>query len=247
MAGELLRVDGLERRPDERAHAREHLVDDARQRVDVAAPVDVGVAVGLLGAHVQRSTAHDAGVRLRVVDGGLEGARDAKVGEHRLPRAVEQDVLRLHVAVDQTARVRVRQRVRERARDRHDRVERELRLALHPVSQRSARHVRQHEVQLAVVLSRVEHGDDVRVAQLVGVADLPQKAVAGYRLNELGAQNLDRDRFVPLRIAGQVDDRHAAAPEFAPDGVAAGNDSLEGTWGSVHGERRVAPRTAGVT
>ena len=48
--------------------------------------------------------------------GGAHGSRDAEV-RHQRVAALEQDVLRLDIAVDHTVPVRVAQRVRHLARD----------------------------------------------------------------------------------------------------------------------------------
>ena len=97
--------DGAERR-----RAGEHLVADDAERVDVAAAVELALADRLLGRHVRRRAHGDAGDgEPRVARGG---ARDAEVGDHGAARrAVEQDVVGLHVAMHDAARVRVRERV----------------------------------------------------------------------------------------------------------------------------------------
>ena len=65
----------------------------------------------------------------RSAAGGAHGSRDAEV-RHQRVATLEQDVLRLDVAVDHTVPVGVAQRVRHLARDAQGVVERELLLAL---------------------------------------------------------------------------------------------------------------------
>jgi hypothetical protein len=82
--------------------AGEHLEEDDAERVDVRLPVDV-VAQRLLGRHVVRRAEHAAVRREAVV---VERAGDAEVGDLGRALLVDQDVLRLDVAVDDAARVR---------------------------------------------------------------------------------------------------------------------------------------------
>ena len=66
----------------------------------------------------------------------LHRQRDPEVGDQRVP-VVQQDVLGLDVAVDDAVPVRVVERVGDLARDAHGLVDRQLRLAVEPVAQRS--------------------------------------------------------------------------------------------------------------
>ena len=86
---------------------------------------------------------------------GAHGARDAEVGDQRVP-VCEQDVLRLDVAMDDALRVRVVQGL-GRPRARSERVvERELLLALEPLPQRLAVHVRHDVVEQAAGFARID-------------------------------------------------------------------------------------------
>ena len=66
-----------------------------------------------------------------------DGERDAEVGDHRLAR-LEEDVLRLEVAMDHAAGVGVGQGVPEQGHQANGLVHRELALALEPGAQRLA-------------------------------------------------------------------------------------------------------------
>ena len=88
--------------------------------------------------------------------------------------------------------------------------------------QRAALDVLHRDVRRAVVLEVVVHGDDVRMAQRAGHARLAQEAlrergVGGVERRQL----LERDEAVEVGLAGEVDHRHAAAPDLAEDLVAA--------------------------
>jgi hypothetical protein len=55
-----------------------------------------------------------------------------------------------------------------------------------------------------------------------GESDLALEAVGTKGCGELGLDYLERDRAVVPPIEGEIDDRHAATPELALDGVAVG-------------------------
>ena len=98
--------------------AGEHLVRHRRERIDVRARVDHPVARRLLGAHVLRGAEAEARLRHPRAAGVAYCERNAKVRNDRLPR-LQQDILRLHIAVNHTMLVRVVQRASHRGRDAH--------------------------------------------------------------------------------------------------------------------------------
>ena len=102
---QLLRRASSEGRP-----AGEHLVEHAAQRVDIAARIRL-IARRLLGTHVRRSADAHARARESLADGRVQRARDAKVGDERMPGS-EENVLRLDVAMDDAVLVRVGERAR---------------------------------------------------------------------------------------------------------------------------------------
>jgi hypothetical protein len=94
----------------ERQLAGEELEQHAGEAVLVAPAVDGAVAEGLLRAHVCRGPDAGAGLGEIGVARLLHGLGDAEVHHHRVA-VVQQDVLRLDVAVDQAAAVGVGQRL----------------------------------------------------------------------------------------------------------------------------------------
>ena len=80
------------------------LVEHAAQGVDVGAGVD-GVAPGLLGGEVGGGAHHRADLGEVVVGGGGDGPGDAEVGHLHEAVLVDEDVARLHVAVDHAVAV----------------------------------------------------------------------------------------------------------------------------------------------
>ena len=81
--------------------AAQHLVEHAAEAVDVGAGVELASAGGLLRAHVGRRSDRAARSRSSVSPlAAVERPRDAEVRDTRAVAAVEQDVLRLDVAMD---------------------------------------------------------------------------------------------------------------------------------------------------
>jgi hypothetical protein len=130
--------DRLGRRADERRLPGQHLVQHAAERVDVAPSVERPLAHGLLGAHVHRRPQRQPGLRQPPLGARLaHRAGDPEVGEQH-PVALEQDVLGLDVAVDDSLRVRVGERAGDAAGDPHGHLHGEHPLPLHAGRQRLA-------------------------------------------------------------------------------------------------------------
>src|SRR2546421_515396 len=147
-------------------------------------------------------------------DGLREGAGDPEVRHHGTP-LVQQDVLRLDVAMQHSPSVCRRKGARDVARDPHGFVDRQLLLVTQPVAQRLARDVRHDEEHESVALVRVEHGQDVRVVEFGGDFDLEQEPIAPQRGGPLGLQNLDRDFAVVLQVVRE-EDRRERTPAYLP-------------------------------
>ena len=75
-------------------------------------------------------------------------------------------------------------------------------------------------------LSRVVDAEYVGMLQPSAEADLAQETIGSYRVSQLRAQDLERDRTVVPDMVGEVDRSHAAATELALDAVAVGHSSL---------------------
>ena len=116
--GQLLRQHLHRRRAGERRGAGEHLVAHETERIDVAPAVELPLADGLLGTHVARRAddeprARDGESSSLSVPLANARATPKSVSIARPVARVEQHVLRLHVAVHDTLRVRVAERARE--------------------------------------------------------------------------------------------------------------------------------------
>ena len=104
--------------------------------------------------------------------------------------AEEQDVLRLDVAVDDAALVRVLERFGRLAGDAERVVQRELLLAVEPVPERLALDERHDVVEQPLGLARVVEAEDVGVLEGGGDADFAEEAVAAEQAESSGRSTL---------------------------------------------------------
>ena len=126
---------------------------------------------------------------------------------------VEQDVLGLDVAVDHAVPVGVVQREPDLAGDPDGGRHRQPALALQPLAQRLARHVRHDVVEEPVGLAGVEQRQDVGMGEAGDDADLPEEALGAHRGGELRVDHLEGDRPVMSEVVGEVDRGGAAAAQ----------------------------------
>ena len=163
------------------------------------------------------------------VPGSLAAVRDAEVGHQRAAGArLEQDVVRLHVAVHDAASVRVGERPRHLAQHARRVGRRERAARAESLAERLALHVAHDEEDEAARLADAMDRDDVRVREAGRRARLAQESLArlgGAR--EVRRQDLDGDVAIELHVAREVDDAHAAAAELALERVLAGQGGLQ--------------------
>ena len=147
---------------------------------------------------------------------------------------MQQDVLRLDVAMHDAAAMGVVERTRHLGGN-ADRIRnRELLVPRQPVAEGLALDVGHDVEQQSGVVRRegvgsrhaghaaVEQGQDVRVLEVGGGLDLGQEALGADDGGEFGAEDLDGDGAIVLEVVGQVDRGHAALAELALDAVAVG-------------------------
>ena len=211
---QVLARDLDERRAAVGRPAREAVVEQRPERVDVGAPVE-REPLRLLGRHVVAGAEHAAGVGER---GGVVDARDAEIGQLGVPVLGQQDVVGLHVAVDHAALVGIGEGRgdldgdRERLRDGKAALERDPLVQVAPVHQLA------DDERAPVGLAAVDHGDDPGVRQQSERARLALEAIDRIgRLEAPGVQQLDRDGAAELLVIGLPHARHASAAEQALD------------------------------
>ena len=148
---------------------------------------------------------------------------------------LEENVRRLDVAVDQPAVVGFVQCAGDLGHDRGGPGGIEAASARDELAQVLTVDVAHREVESAVVLPGLVHGDDMRVVERSGDSRLALEARAEARvLGELGGNQLERDVAVELLLAGEVDDTHAAAADQALDRAAGDLHALAGLVDDLH-------------
>lgn len=186
--------------------------------------IGFGVGVGFgRGVGVELSVAGE------VVEGGAEDLDEAEIAEIGVSALVEEDVLRLDVAVD----VALLMNGVERAGDGRQPIEalfgRFGAEARAPRGEVSAGEVLEDEVGDSAVFSEVEDADDVGVGESDEGSDFAFEAGSEPgRGEELGVGGLDGDVLVEGSVAREVDDAHSAASDAGSDVVASGGEGLSG-------------------
>ncbi len=202
---------------EEHAHARaaaegrraaEALVDHAPERVDVRRRADI-LAADLLRGHVVERAERLAGPG---EVGRLAVLGQAEVG-HVGRLAVQQDVAGLDVAVDEAARVQRVDPFRGAGEHADRRRDVETPVGHEPVVQRPAGDQLLDQIGQAALFARPEHGDHVRVGDLLGRGDLALEAPHEHLvLRELGGNDLDRHGSAAFGDTLE-DDAHAATAD----------------------------------
>ena len=177
--------DRLRRTPDVRRIARQQLVRDTRERVHVTPCVQLPISRCLLGAHVVRCAKGQPGFGQPRSTGLTHRQRDPEVRHQRLTR-LQQDVLRLDVAVNDAALVREAQRPRHRLRDLECLLHRKLLLPIQLVAQGLALDVGHDVVQERVGHAGIVERQDVGMLQVGGDFNFDQKSLGADDGGEFG-------------------------------------------------------------
>jgi hypothetical protein len=182
--------------------------------VDVGAGSDLAAAA-LLGGHEERGALDDAGGGEAGVARGLGHEGDAEVEDLDAVVGEQEDVLGLHVAVDDRGGVGGLEAVEDRVEDRGDAGEREgAAVEQELAAERDAGHQLHDDERGAALLVVVEDGDDVGVAQAGEGPGLAAQAGAQLVVHrQLFAQQLDGDGLVDAEVGGAVDGAKAALTE----------------------------------
>ena len=146
---------------------------------------------------------------------------DAEVG-HQGMAALQQDVLRLDVAMDDLAFVGVVQRFGRLPHDPEGVLDGELVLPDQPVAERLPLDERHDIVKEAVGHPRVVQAEDVGVLELGGDPDLAQEALGADGGRQFRLEHLDGDAAFVLRVPGEVDEGHPALAQQALHVIMAG-------------------------
>ena len=211
-------------RPVERETTGQGEKPDHAERVQVAARIHRPTH-RLLGAHELRRPHHPP----RVGASAPVHARDTEVGDQR-PAApqLDQDVVRLHVAMHHAVRVSVVERSPDLLEHARDRRVAQRTIAAHALPQCLALHVRHGEEHEIAHLVHGEDRDDAGVPQLCRGPRLLQEALLGVGLEgAVGGEQLDGDPALEAHLPCQIDDTHAPVTEAPLQHVSPAKGPLE--------------------
>jgi len=194
--------------PLKREFPGDHLEESDGEGIDVGAVIDP-LAEHLLRRHIDQRAGGEAFLVARADD-----RRQPEIGEVRRAEAVEQDVGRLEVAVDDVPGVGALQRLGHRLPDADDLVDRQPAMTVdNPIQQRAARHIAHDDVKLALELAEVVDRQDVGVLQRGDGARLALKLEPRLLVGQVGHDRLDGDGALQPRVPRRPDVGHPAAPD----------------------------------
>ena len=205
--GELLRENVGGRRAIEGWRAGEHLVEHDAEGVDVGATVE-RISGRLFGAHVLRRA--DDGAFTRELRGRpglfllrrLRGLGDTEVRHQDVAALVQQDVVRLDVAVDDLVAVRVGERVGHLARNTRRVADVELLLRLEQLAQRRTVDAPHDDVEDLFVPADLVNRHDMGMLEARDGLCFVHEALGGRRgRRELDIEHLHRDVAIQHVIA----------------------------------------------
>ncbi len=198
--------------------SRQHLVEQHTARVDV------GRRRHLL--HPQLLRGHVVGGAGQLAAAGQIGRRgDAEVGDESHLVLVDEDVLRLDVAVDDVQVVGGAQAAQHLAQDGQGGLLGVHLLAAEVLEQVVCVDVLHGDEGKAVSEAEIEALHDVAVADLAGQFQLELEALEGFRLVvDRHGEDLQRDDLVDRLVDGGADVAHGPCAEEALDAVAAPED-----------------------
>jgi hypothetical protein len=151
--------------------------------------------------------------------GGDRGG-DPEVGHHRLT-LLQQDVLRLDVAVDHPVAMGIGQRAGHGAGDPKRLLHRQRPLG-EPGPERLTPGVRHHEEEMAVALARVVQRENLGMGQPRRDADLPEKPPRLIAPARFRTEYLERHLAAVLEVLGEIHAGRAAAADLLLQPVTAG-------------------------
>ena len=218
--GEMLHGDLDRRLARERHVSGEELVEDDPGGVEIRGLVDRRAA-RLLGREVLRGA--DDRALLRHL--ARAGARDAEVRDLDHALRVDDDVVRLDVAVDDPVAVRVAERSEDLARVRDGDRHRARATLADQLLERAPLDVLHDDEVRAVRLPAVVDRDDVRMGEPGGVRRLAAEALDELVVVRVAlVQDLHRDPPAELLVLREVDVGHPSAAELPGDPVARGEE-----------------------
>ena len=190
--------------------AREDLVQDSSQQVDIAGhPDPLQGSAGHFRRHVGGRSPHTARLRDRAqVTKARREQGQAPVHHQHFAEVAEHDVLGLQVAMDHAARVSERHGVRHLHKN-LDVLRQTLFLQnLDPRRPLDALH--RVEERARLVRAQIVDGDDIRMIEVAGYDGFGEEFLALVGVaRHVAADHLDRHGAIDRGLAGSVNDAHA--------------------------------------
>ncbi|HET7581626.1 MAG TPA: hypothetical protein VFL75_02590 [Candidatus Limnocylindria bacterium] len=224
----LLPGDGEGRRSPKRRRAGEHLVQDGAQPPQVRPRADL-VARQLLRRHVARRAERRTGAGERLA-GELQGAGDPKIDEARVAAGcLDQDVRRLHVAMDDSSLVGMEQCLGDLSRDARGLGRGHRTLACQPRGQRFPVDQLHDDRGVLVGAGDVVDGRDGRVRQRGRGPRLGGQPATGCLVGkQVRVEQLDGHRPAELDVPAAPDAGRSACGELFVEAVAAKHQHRHG-------------------
>ena len=159
----------------------------------------------------------------------------AKIGEPGPAIGVEQDVLRLHIAMNDSVPMCQRECLRHLSAEAYHFVGTHRPALSHSLGEIRPRHVLHDDEAPRAVVHEVMDLNDVGVGESAyGLHLAPHPLAGDRRCRRRGHQELDGDVGVERAVSCEIDDREAAAPEFPTDAIAAGEHHAFGEVGRAY-------------
>ncbi len=244
---DVLAGDGVPVGPLEREATGGDAEEGDAECVEIASAIQ-RFAARLLGAEVV-GRPHDL-IRGAQIRPALEGARETEVAHHRFAGRAEQDVVRLHIAVDDAGCVRGGEGGGHVEPEPHG-LGLGQRVAHLQASSEGAGQQVHHDPGRVIGAADVADGDDVRMAEPRGGGGFaPEPCLARGVPGVLGAEHLHGDGELQLGVVGFVHPRVGAGadesgePVALSEGVADEALGHRGGVGTVDGGARAFTRAA---
>ena len=209
--------DGKRVRTQERRAAREQIEEDRAETVDIGGGFQLrGGAARLFGRDVAGRAENRQ--RARQIAGGVEPFGQAEIADERFAMAVEQDVSRFEIAMEDAFAMRVLHGPRDLG-DERDALPRLVPQRGTDLLQTSARREFHAEERKAVfALAHFVDRQNVRMIEARGGLRFAPEARQGFAgVGVIPQDPLHGDDAAGMALARAIDHAHAAAPNFLQD------------------------------
>ena len=198
--------------------AGEHFIKDHPERINIRAVVHLAGVFDLLRGHVGHGAeACTAEGQAEFLAAGLTQLGDTEISDFHAAPGVEEEILRLDIAVEDALAVGVLEGLADSGDD-FQRLFRGEAFCPHGLAQIHAIDVFHEQEIPAALLAEIVHGDDVRMIQLRERPGLAVEAFGKGRVSgERPGQDLERHIALQFRLPDLENSPHAAVADHFPD------------------------------